>query len=186
VVALLAVIAAALVVWSPWSGPDLESRDLVVVPFSADLPDDWAVTPVTGDIAYSVAGTRDWSGLSTDDSDALAAAETALTDDPESLVHLYVDGSDSVYTEDAQGLADQLQAGFTDSRFVAQGTRTVDDREAFTASGVVEFGDGQLRMYGVTVQDEPRVLLLFIAPAALYDEWKPTFERIADSVAFTG
>jgi hypothetical protein len=186
VIALVAVLAAGLVIWSPWSGPSLVTQDLVVVPFAADLPDDWEVTPVTGDIAYSVAGTRDWSGLATDDSDAVAAAETALADDPESLVHLYVDGSDNVYTDDAQGLADQLQSGFDEARFVAQGTRQVDDREAFTAGGVAEFGGEQLRFYGVTVQDEPRLLLLFVAPAALYDEWKPTFDRIADSVTFTG
>jgi hypothetical protein len=186
VIALVAVLAAGLVIWSPWSGPSLVTRDLVVVPFAADLPDDWQVTPVTGDIAYSVAGSRDWSGLSTDDSDAVAAAETALTDDPESLVHLYVDGSDNVYTTDAQGLADQLQSGFDEARFVAQGTREVDGREAFTASGVAQFAGGQLRFYGVTLQDEPRLLLLFVAPAALYDEWKPTFDRIADSVTSTG
>jgi serine/threonine protein kinase len=186
VLALVAVLAAALVIWSPWSGPTLARQDLVVIPFAADLPDDWEVSPVTGDLAYSVAGTRDWSGLSTDDADVMAQAETALTEDPESLVHLYVDGSDNVYTSDSKGLADQLQSGFEDSRFVAQGTRQVDGREAYTASGIVEFGDGQVRIYAVTLQDEPRVLLLFVAPSALYDEWKPTFDAIADSVTFTG
>ena len=44
----------------------------------------------------------------------------------------------------------------------------------------------QLRVYAVTIQDEPRLFMLFICPAALYDEWQPTFDEIVDSVRFTG
>lgn len=38
----------------------------------------------------------------------------------------------------------------------------------------------------MTLQDDPRLLLLFVCPAELYDESKPTFDRIVDSVRFTG
>jgi hypothetical protein len=186
VLAVVAVLVAVAAIWRPWSGPDLVARDFVVVPFRADVPEDWETYTVTGDLAYAALGTRDWTGLSAYDDTAIADAETALTDDPESLVHLYVDGSDNVYTSDAQGLADQLQSGFDNSRMVAQGTRQVDGRDAFTASGVVPLGDGQLRVYAVTLQDEPRLLLVFISPTALYEEWKPTFDAVVDSVTFTG
>jgi hypothetical protein len=175
-----------LLVWSPWSGPDLERRDFVVVPFAADVPDDWEVFTETGDLAYAVLGTSDWTGFAVDDGQAVEDAEAALTDDPESLVHMYVDMSDNIYTSDTQGLADQIQALSEGSRIVGQGTRQVDGREAFTAGGVTPLGDGQLRLYAVTLQDEPRLLLLFVSPASLYDEWKPTFDAIVDSVTFTG
>lgn len=186
VLALVVVLAAVAAIWRPWSGPSLVAEDFVVVPFQADVPDDWETYTVTGDLAYAVLGARDWTGLSADDGTAVADAETALTDDPESLVHLYVDGSDNVYTSDAKGLADQLQSGFDNARMVAQGTRQVDGRDAFAASGVVPLGDGQLRVYAVTLQDEPRLLMVFIAPSELYDEWKPTFDAVVDSVTFTG
>ncbi len=77
---------------------------------------------------------------------------------------------------------------FGEGRLVGQGTRQVDNREAFTAGGVVPFNDDgeQLRVYAVTIQDEPRLFMLFICPAALYDEWQPTFDEIVDSVRFTG
>jgi hypothetical protein len=184
--ALVVVLAAALVVWRPWSGPDLVTRDLVVVPFSADAPDDWETFAATGDLVYSVLGSRDWTGLAIDDTAAVADAEAALTDDPESLVHLYVDASENVDADDPQGLADQVQATFDGARIVGQGTRQVDGRDALTAGGVMPFGDGQLRVYAVTLQDDPRLFLLFLSPASLYDEWKPTFDEIVDSVRFTG
>jgi hypothetical protein len=186
VLAVVVVLVAVAAIWRPWSGPDLVARDFVVVPFRAEVPEDWETYTVTGDLAYAVLGTRDWTGLAAQDATALADAETALTEDPESLVHLYVDGSDNVYTSDAQGLADQLQSGFEGSRVVAQGERQVDGRDAFTASGVAPAGDGQLRMYAVTLQDEPRLLLIFVSPADLYEKWKPTFDAVVDSVTFTG
>jgi hypothetical protein len=184
--ALVVALVVGLVVWSPWSGPDLVSRDLVVVPYAADVPDDWETFTVTGDLAYAVLGTRDWTQFAVDDGQAVADAETALTDDPESLVHLYVDMSDNVYTSDAQGLAEQIAGLAEGSRIVAQGTLQVDEREAFAAGGVAPLGDGQLRLYAVTLQDEPRLMLLFICPEPLYEEWRPVFDRIVDSVHFTG
>jgi hypothetical protein len=36
------------------------------------------------------------------------------------------------------------------------------------------------------VQDDPRLFLLFICPASIYEEWQPTFDAIVDSVTFTG
>jgi serine/threonine protein kinase len=183
---LVLVVAAVLLVWRPWSGPSLETQDFVVVPFQGDVPDDWKAFTITGDTPYVVLGTHDWRGLATDDSDALAQAETALTDDPGSLIHLYVDPAFNVYTSDAQGLADQVQASTEGSRFVAQGTRQIDGRTAYAASGVAPLGDGQVRFYAVTLQDEPRLFMLFVCPNDLYDEWKPTFDEIVDSVRFTG
>ena len=44
----------------------------------------------------------------------------------------------------------------------------------------------QIRVYAVTLQDDPRLYMLFVSPASLYDEWKPTFDEIVDSVTFTG
>jgi len=189
--AALAVVVAlvvGLLVWSPWAGPSLETEDFIVVPFQADVPDDWETYTFTDDLTYSVLGSRDWSGLKQDDSEAIAESETAFTDDPESLVHLYVDGAEAIYTDDAKGLAEQVTSIFGEGRLVGQGTRQVDNREAFTAGGVVPFNDDgeQLRVYAVTIQDEPRLFMLFICPAALYDEWQPTFDEIVDSVRFTG
>ena len=153
------------------------------------MPVDWETYTYPDDLTYSVLGSRDWSGLKQDDSTAIAESETAFTDDPESLIHLYVDGAEEVYAEDAQGLADQVTSIFGEERLVGQGTRQVDGREAFTAGGVVPFGeDGQeqLRVYAVTVQDDPRLFMLFLCPASLYEEWQPTFDEIVDSVRFTG
>jgi hypothetical protein len=185
-IALLAVLAAGLVIWQPWAGTDLASRDLVVVPFQADVPTDWEAFSVTGDTPYSVLGTQDWTGLFAEESDAVAAAGAALTDDPESLVCLFVDPAYNVYASDPQGVADQVQSLWEGSTMVAQGTRQVDGREAFTAGGLAPLGDGQVRVYAVTLQDEPRLSMLFVAPNALYDEWKPTFDAVVDSVTFTG
>ena len=184
--ALLAVLAAGLFVWQPWAGPTLTTRDLVVVPFRADVPADWEAFAVTGDTPYTVLGSRDWTGLFPEEDEAVAAAEAALTDDPESLVHLFVDPAYTVYASDAKGLAEQVQVGWDGSTVVAQGTRQVDGREAFAAGGLAPLGDGQVRVYAVTVQDEPRLFMIFVCPNELYDEWKPTFDAIVDSVSFTG
>jgi hypothetical protein len=185
-IALVVVLAVALVVWRPWAGPDLVTRDFVVVPFQADVPAEWEEFAVSGDSPYMVLGPRDWTGLVADDSEAVAAAETALTEDPDSLVHLYVDPAFTVYASDPQGLADAVQAEMEGSTIVGRGTREVDGREAFTAGGVGPLGEGQLRVYAVTIQDEPRLFMLFVAPIALYDQWEPTFDAIVDSVTFTG
>jgi hypothetical protein len=180
-------LVVGLVVWSPWSGPDLVSRDLVVVPFSAEVPDDWEPVTVTGDLAFTVLGPRDWSSLYGEEEEAsLAEAEQALQDDPESLVHLYVDPSDEIYVEAAEDLASYLQGELPGSRIVGQGTRTVDGREALEAGGVFPVGDGQARLYAVTLQSDPRLLLMFWSPLSLYEEWRPTFDQIVDSVRFTG
>ena len=186
--AVVVALAVGLLVWSPWAGPSLETEDFIVVPFQADVPDDWETYTFTDDLTYSVLGSRDWSGLKQGDSTAIADSEAAFTDDPESLVHLYVDGAESIYTDDAKGLAEQVTSIFGEGRLVGQGTRQVDNREAFTAGGVVPFNDDgeQLRVYAVTIQDEPRLFLLFLCPASLYDEWQPTFDEIVDSVRFTG
>jgi hypothetical protein len=183
---LVLVLAVVLLVWRPWSGPSLTAQDFVVVPFQGQVPDDWEGFTVTGDAPYTVFASRDWRGLSTDDSDVLSQAETALTDDPESLVQMYVDPAYAVYASDAQGLADFMQSETEGSRFVGRGTLQVDGREAFVASGVGPLGDGQVRFYAVTLQDEPRLFMLFVSPNDLYDEWKPTFDEIVDSVRFTG
>jgi serine/threonine protein kinase len=188
VAALLVVAAAvALVVWRPWAGTSLVTRDFITVPFEGQMPDDWQDFTTTGDTAYTLFGTHDWRGLLVDqDPDVLADAEKALTEDPESLIHVYIDRAYNVYTSDAKGLADQVQSQWPESTLVGQGTRQIDDREAFTASGVAPLGDGQVRVYAVTLQDDPRLFMLFICPNALYDEWRPTFYEIVDSVHYTG
>jgi hypothetical protein len=186
--ALVAALVVGLLVWSPWA-PSLETEDFIVVPFQADVPDDWETYTYPDDLTYAVLGSRDWSGLKQDDSTAVAESETAFTDDPESLIQLYVDGAESIYVEDAQSLADQVTGIFGEGRLVGQGMRQVDGREAFTAGGVVPFGDDgqqQLRVYAVAVQDEPRLFMLFICPASVYEEWRPTFDEIVESVRFTG
>ena len=180
------VVAAGLVVWRPWAGPDLASQDFVVVPFQADVPSDWEEFAVSGDSPYIVLGPRDWTGLWVEDGEAIAEAEAALPEDPASLVHMYVDPAYTVYAADPQDLAGQVQGLIDGSTVVGQGTREVDGREAFAAGGVAPLGEGQFRVYVVTVQDEPRLFMAFVAPNALYDEWKPTFDAIVDSVRFTG
>jgi hypothetical protein len=184
---LVLVLAVVLLVWRPWAGPSLVAQDFVVVPFQGQVPDDWQDFTVSGDEPYTIFGTRDWRGLLVDqDSDVLAEAGKALSDDPESLIHVFIDPAYWVYTSDSQGLADQVQSMWEGSTLVGQGTRQIDDREAFTASGVAPLGDDQVRVYAVTLQDEPRLFMLFICPNGLYDEWRPTFYEIVDSVRFTG
>src|SRR4051794_35729753 len=160
---LVLVLAVVLLVWRPWAGTSLTAQDFVVVPYQGQVPDDWEPFTVTGDTPYTVFGQQDWTGLIVDDSDAVSRAETALTDDPESLVFLSVDPAYSVFASDAQGLADYLQSDTEGSRFVGRGTRQIDGREAFVASGVAPLGDGQVRFYAVTLQDEPRLFMLFVA-----------------------
>ncbi len=79
--AALAVVVAlvvGLLVWSPWAGPSLETEDFIVVPFQADVPDDWETYTFTDDLTYSVLGSRDWSGLKQDDSTAIADVRSGV------------------------------------------------------------------------------------------------------------
>ena len=94
------------------------------------MPDDWETYTFTDDLTYSVLGSRDWSGLRQDDSTAIAESEAAFTDDPESLIHLYVDGSEAIYADEAQDFADQVTSLLGEGRLVGQGEREVDGRDA--------------------------------------------------------
>lgn len=186
--AVVVTLVVGLLFWRPWAGPRLEAEDFIVVPFRAEVPEDWETYTFTDDLTYAVLGSRDWSGLKQDDPTAIAEFEAALADDPRSLIHLYVDGAESIYTEEAQDFANQVTSLLGEGRLVGRGTRQVDGREAYTAGGIVPFGSDrqQLRVYAVTVQDEPRLFMLFFCPAAVYDEWQPRFDEILDSVTFTG
>jgi serine/threonine protein kinase len=187
-VAVVVLVGVGLLIWRPWSGPSLVPRDLVVVPYRASLPDDWQTTTETVDATYSLFGTKNWSGLINDDEDTLADAEKALTEDPESLVYLYVDPSDSVFADTPADAASQLQGLFSNGgRLVEQGTRDVAGRKGLEVGGVVQLGEkSQLRLYAVAVKDDPRMLMVFLCPPSLYDEWRPTFDEIVDSVVYTG
>jgi hypothetical protein len=122
------------------------------------------------------------------DEDVISQAETAATDDPESLVYLYVDASEGVYADTAEDAASQLAGALpSESRLVPQGERQVAGRAAVEVGGVVPLGEsGQLRLYAVALKEDPRALFLFACPTALYDEWRPTFDDIVDSVTYTG
>lgn len=185
--AVLALLAVALVIWSPWSGPSLVARDLVVVPYRASVPSNWQVTTETTDATFSVVGPRDWSALVKGDTAAVARAETAAKQDPESMVYLYVDPSDTVYADNAKDAASQLQSALG-GRLVEQGTREVGGRQALEVGGVIPLGESgaQLRLYAVAVKDEPKMLMIFLCPPSLYEQWRPTFDAVVNSVTFTG
>jgi hypothetical protein len=185
--AVLVLVAGVLLVWQPWSGPDLTPRDLVVVPYQASVPEDWQATTETSNGTFTVLGPKDWSGLISGDEATVSQAETAATEDPESLVYLYVDASEGVYADTAEDAASQLAGSLPEgTRLVPQGEREVAGRAAVEVGGVVPLGESQLRLYAVALKEDPRALFVFACPTALYDEWRPTFDEIVDSVTYTG
>jgi hypothetical protein len=160
---------------------------MVVVPYQVSVPSNWQATTETTAATFTVFGTRDWSALVKGDPAGVARAEAAATQDPESLVYLYVDPSDDVSADTAQDAASQLQ-GALGGRLVEQGTRDVAGKKALEVAGVIPLGESgaQLRLYAVAVKDDPRMLMIFLSPPSLYDQWKPTFDAIVDSVKYTG
>jgi serine/threonine protein kinase len=186
--AVVVLLAAALLVWRPWAGPDLAARDLVVVPYRAEVPEEWQQVTETVDATFTVLGPQDWSGLIAGEEAVVADAENALEDDPASLVQMYVDPSDYVSAETPADAASQLQGYLPyGGRLVEQGTRDVAEREGLEVGGLVPLGEsGQLRVYAVAVSEEPRMLMIFLCPPSLYDEWRPVFDAVVDSVEYTG
>jgi hypothetical protein len=185
--AVVALLAVGLLIWSPWSGPDLVSRDMVVVPYSVSVPSDWQTTTETTDATFTVFGAKDWSALVKGESDAISSAQTAAKQDPQSLVYLYVDASDNVYAETPVDAASQLQSALG-GRLVEQGTRDVGGKKGLEVGGVIPLGESgaQLRLYAVAVKDDPRMLMIFLCPPSIYEQWRPTFDAMVDSVKYTG
>jgi hypothetical protein len=181
-VATVMVVGAVLLIWRPWSGPDLETRQLGVVPYQADLPADWqAQAPADGTNAVTF-GPSDLYNPTSTDSDTLSTAAGIAADDPERLVTLYVDPASGLEDELPDDVATQILSAFpAGSGLTATGTVQVAGQDAVELEGVYRLsGDEELRVYGASVGGQ--VLLLFAAPTAIYDDWKPTFEDILDSV----
>jgi hypothetical protein len=181
-VAAVLVVGAVLLIWRPWAGPDLETRQLGVVPYQADLPAGWqAHAPADGSTSVTF-GPSDLYDPTTADADSLATAAGIAADDPERLVSLYVDPAGGLEDELPDDVASQVLSAFPDgSGLTATGTVQVAGQDAVELEGVYRLsGDQELRIYGASVGGQ--VLLIFAAPTAIYDDWKPTFDDILDSV----
>ena len=185
-VAVVALVVAGLLVWSPWSGPDLASRAFGVVPYRADVPADWRSFPSPDDDLPSVVfGPEDFQGVQVDDPSSLAAGAELAADEPERLVSLYVDAAVGLDEEPPEDLAGQVVSALPEgSTLEPTGTMQVGDDEAVVLGGSLRLSDDQeLQLYGAVVREQ--VLVMCAAPTAVFDEWQETFEQIIASVERT-
>jgi serine/threonine protein kinase len=181
-VAAVLVVGAVLLIWRPWSGPDLETRQLGVVPYQADLPADWQAHAPTDGSNSVLFGPPDLYNPTSGDADTLSTAAGIAADDPERLVSLYVDPAGGLENEQPDDVAGQILSAFPEgSGLTATGTVQVAGQDAVELEGVYRLsGDEELRVYGAAVGGQ--VLLIFAAPTAVYDDWKPTFDDVLGSV----
>jgi hypothetical protein len=181
-VAAVLAVAAALLVWRPWAGPDLVNRQLSVVPYEADLPAGWQATaPADGTNALTF-GPPGLVDFTTSDPDSLSSAAQVAADDPERLVSVYVDPAGGLEDELPDDVASQILAAFpAGSGLTATGTVQVAGQDAVELEGVYRLSpDEELRIYGASIGGE--LLLICAAPTAVYDDWRPTFGDILASV----
>jgi serine/threonine protein kinase len=183
VVGVLVVATAALFVWRPWDqSQTLETRDLSVAAYQADVPADWDV--FSGALGYAVVAPADHSRLFVTDDRARRTAADAVADEPDSVVGLYVAPADRLGASNDAALQQLLAAALPAGTSVTVGdpTRVAGrDARAFTGSMPLDDGVG-LRLSGVVVLEEPQVLLLFFAPTSVVDGWDGTFRDILGSV----
>ncbi|NYJ06382.1 serine/threonine-protein kinase [Petropleomorpha daqingensis] len=181
-VAAVLVIGAVLLVWRPWAGPDLVTRQLGVVPYQADLPVGWQSHPPADSTNAVTFGPPDLYNPTSNDADTLNTAAGIAADDPERLVSLYVDPASGLENEQPADVASQILSVFpSGSGLTATGTVQVDGQDAVELEGVYRLsGDQELRIYGASVGG--KILLVFAAPTSIYDDWKPTFDDILASV----
>ena len=180
--AVVALVVVGLLVWRPWSGPELVSRAFGVVPYQADLPADWRSFPSPdADVPSVVFGPEDFQGVRVDDPASLEAAADLAANEPERLVSLYVDAAVGLDAESPEDLAGQLVSGLpAGSTLEPTGTMQMGDDEAVVLGGSLRLSDDQeLQLYGAVVRDE--VLLMCAAPTNVFDGWQDTFERIVAS-----
>jgi tRNA A-37 threonylcarbamoyl transferase component Bud32 len=191
VLLVAAVLAAAgiLAFWRPWS-PSFVTRDLALVPYGAELPTDWKAWTVRGDHTFRVYGARDWSAFANRDQQGTAAIAAAAVHDPDSAVFCYVDDANNIEFGPAETIAQRLRAWTympPGAHVTPAGTLTVADRLAASATGLVPVGDGaKLEFYGIYMQAEPSALLICWSPKSVYDDWRPTFDHVVRSLAYTG
>ncbi|MFL6131260.1 MAG: hypothetical protein ACJ72A_00555 [Nocardioidaceae bacterium] len=61
------------------------------------------------------------------------------------------------------------------------------DRPAVSVTGNVQVGTGEeLEFYGINMQEEPSALLLFWSPQSVYNDWRPTFTHVVQSLTYAG
>jgi hypothetical protein len=181
-VAAVLVVGAVLLVWRPWAGPDLVTRQLGVVPYQADLPKEWLAHAAADGTTAVTFGPSDLLDPTAANSDSLSEAAGVAADDPERLVSLYVDPAQGLEDEVPDDVASQILAAFPGgSGLTATGTVQVAGQDAVELEGVYRLsGDQELRVYGASVGGE--LLLIFAAPTSVYDDWRPTFGDILASV----
>jgi serine/threonine protein kinase len=176
------LVVGAVLVWRPWAGPDLGTRQLGVVPYQADLPKGWQSHAPADSTNAVTFGPPDLYNPSSSYSGTLNTAAGIAAADPERLVSLFVDPAQGLEDELPDDVAGQILSAFPDgSGLTATGTVQVAGQDAVELEGVYRLsGDQELRVYGASVGG--KILLLFAAPTAIYDDWKPTFIDILDSV----
>jgi hypothetical protein len=180
--AAVLVVGAVLLVWRPWAGPDLLTRQLGVVPYQADLPKGWQAHAAADGSNSVTFGPSDLLDPTAANSDSLSEAAGIAADDPERLVSLYVDPAQGLEDEVPDDVATQILSAFPEgSGLTATGTVQVAGQDAVELEGVYRLsGDQELRVYGASVGGE--VLLICAAPTSIYDDWRPTFGDILASV----
>jgi hypothetical protein len=182
------VVAAGLVVWSPWSGDegggvdvDLAQRSLEVVSYTAGLPEDWSAYPAPdGSVTF---GAGDLSDVTLADEAGVAEAAGIAADDPDRLVAVFVAPGTGLEDESAADLPGQVAAGLPPGTELGGGAMgSVGGQDALRLTGEVPLDDDtSLRIVGIAVGGD--VLLLCAAPEAVFDDWADTFEAVVDSLA---
>ncbi|MGY1808875.1 serine/threonine-protein kinase [Blastococcus sp. SYSU D00669] len=181
-VAALAAVALVLALWRPWSsGPDLETRELVVVPYAADLPADWEMHPVqdvTDALVFGPAGLVVPTGGNGEEFADVAAEE------PERSVGVHVSPGTGLEDEALGDLPGQIATAFPGEMDVrVAGPAEVAGQDGFRLEGTYRLGEADLGIHGVVVGGE--ILLICAAPESIFDDWRPTFEEITASVRAT-
>jgi len=143
-----------------------------------------------GDHTFTVYGARDWSAFANRDDKGATAIAAAAADDPDSAVFCYVDASEGIRGGPPDVIARELEAWVympPGSHVTATGTLSVAGRPAVSVTGNVQVGTGEeLEFYGINMQEEPSALLLFWSPRSVYNDWRPTFTHVVQSLTYAG
>jgi hypothetical protein len=147
------VLGAVLLVWRPWAGPDLVTRQLGVVPYQADLPSTWQTHAPTDGSNSVTFGPPDLVDPAAGQSDSLSNAASVAADDPQRLVSMYVDPASGSDNEQPADVARQILSAFpAGSGLTATGTVRVAGHDAVRLEGVYRLsGDQELRIYGASL-----------------------------------
>ena len=188
--AVAAAVAAGVLAWSPWGGPDgveLERQSLVVAPYEAEIPADWRFLRGDDDLGeFAYFGPPDRFAFDPADPAGRAEAAEVAADEPGRLVTMYVERDPGLANERPEDLPGQIVAGQPEgSTLELTGTTLVAGLEVpILEGGLFLTDDQQLDVYGVLVDGD--TLVLFIAPFSVESDWQGVWDDVLASMTPTG